>query len=372
MTHNRQIAVDARMLCSSGIGTYLQNTLPRIIERSDWHFVVLGDVAALEMYGCSNSRRCRVVPYTVPIYTLGQQWSLPRSMPRDIDVFWTPHYDFALGVPGKLVATVHDVGHLALPQVFRGIAKRTYATVMLQALRLRAVHIMFVSAFSRDEFHNLVGKPRAETVVYNGVNDAWKSAPWRDPPQLYPRPYMIYVGNVKPHKNLKTLLAAFQRIAGDVPHDLVIVGKREGFLTGEGNFGNLISALGSRVVFTGRLSDDEVKRYVAQASLLVLPSLYEGFGLPPLEAMAAGCPVAVSRSGSLPEVCGDAAIYFDPLDAAGMAESLRSVLTDMSLADQLRVRGKVQVSRYSWDSCADKIVSVMSNLLIGPSHAAGD
>jgi glycosyltransferase involved in cell wall biosynthesis len=330
---------------------------------SDWQFLLLQSPGALSRYDWIHNPRVSISSVNAPIYSIRQQIEMPLNIARDTSVYWSPHYDIPLLYNGKLLATVHDVAHVAKPEIFSGFLKQAYARGMLQALRRTAHHIMFVSDFSRQEFVRLVGEPNSLSVSHIGIDDSWRSDRWKALPAPHPKPYIVYVGNVKPHKNLEGLLNAFDILRHDIPHDLVLIGKTEGFLTGDGNLVARLSSGSSRVKLAGALDDESVRAYVAHAELLVLPSFYEGFGLPPVEAMAVGCPVAASSAASIPEVCGDAALYFDPTDIRGMAETIRRILGDAILADELRSRGAQRAALYQWENCASHVFKKMEMLV---------
>lgn len=358
------VAVDARMIEASGIGTYLRQVLGRLIAaRPDWRLALLGDRQRLARHAWSTAPGVEVISHPAPLYGLRQQL-LPAAARRlRPELLWVPHYNIPLGWRGRLLVTVHDLAHLALPEVFGRGARRAYACLTFAAVRRRADGLLFVSRFSRDEFHRLVGEPRgAEWTVPNGVDPAWFEPPPAGPaPQ---RPYFLFVGNVKPHKNLGRLLEAFAALAPEVPHELVLAGRRRGFRTGAPEVARRAAALGDRVRLAGFLEAGELRRAVAGASALVLPSLYEGFGLPAIEAMAAGRPVLAARAGALPEVCGDAALYCDPRDPADIAAGLRRLATDGALAARLAAAGPVRARRFNWDETARAVAAAMTRLLV--------
>ena len=148
--------------------------------------------------------------------------------------------------------------------------------------------------------------------------------------------------------------------------NLVIVGKKEGFITGDNEITYLVqnsSFLQNRVYFTGNVADEEIPVIYNLASLFVFPSLYEGFGFPPLEAMATGTPVVASNAASIPEICGDAALYFNPLNIENIAENILKVIQGNELKKTLIHKGFDQVAKYSWEKSANKLVITMKKLL---------
>lgn len=181
---------------------------------------------------------------------------------------------------------------------------------------------------------------------------------------MRPTPYFVCVGNVKPYKNLGRLVDAFLRVKDKVSYDLVIVGQSEGLITGESqDFFDRVRAAGDRIHLTGYVSHQELLSWVGHAHALIMPSLYEGFGLPPVEAMAAGTPVAVARAASLPEVCGDAALYFDPLRVEDIAEKLVAISSNEELRKQLKEKGLERSKMFTWQSCSSKTAEALRKTL---------
>ncbi|HET7565706.1 MAG TPA: glycosyltransferase family 1 protein [Gemmatimonadaceae bacterium] len=351
------------MLTSSGIGTYLQNLLPRVIHsRPQYRFHLLGDPTVLDQVAWSRNDNTSVGRCTAPIYSIAEQVQLTRTTPRETDLFWAPHYNIPLHVPGRLMVTVHDLSHVAMPEFVRGVHRRLYARFMFTALRLRAHAVITDSNFTAAEFTRLVGTVAPSPYpIHLGIAESW----FRVCPTCRPHsaPYLLFVGNVKPHKNLVALLQALDSITHVIPHDLVIVGKREGFITGDRAAITWAERLGERVRFTGAIPIEQLEQFMVFADALVLPSLYEGFGLPPLEAMACGCPTIVSTAASLPEVCGDAALYIDPRNPHDIATKIVRLLDDDELRAEFRRKGTTRAASFSWDRCAVQTLAVMDNLL---------
>jgi glycosyltransferase involved in cell wall biosynthesis len=260
------------------------------------------------------------------------------------------------------MVTIHDIFHLAMPQYVKGPHKRAYAKGLFMVIARKAGTVVCSSDYTLSEVKRLTKIDHSKLHrVHLGVDEAWFDAvPERNP---HPEPYLLYVGNVKPHKNLRALLSAYRMIEGEIPHDLVIVGKNEGFITGDAQVAEEARLLGGRVKFTGSISLAVLRQYVIHADCLVLPSLYEGFGLPPLEAMACGCPTIVSTAASLPEVCGDASLYIDPHRPEDIAAKIKMLLNDEALRSELRSKGRQQAARFGWEKTADEMIEICEGLL---------
>jgi glycosyltransferase involved in cell wall biosynthesis len=345
------IAIDYRMCRSSGIGVYLRNIVQHLVQEyhEEFRVVLLGGDP---VPGVSDHRPC-----SSPIYSISELVEVPIRIPRSIDVFWSPNYNAPITSRGRLVVTVHDVNHLALPDLLESRLKRAYAKLMFANVKRRAARVICVSKFTASELTRLTGlEPNQITVVHSGLSASW-TAP-SDSPRPIAAPYILFVGNVKPHKNLGRLLQAFGLIKDRIPHTLVIVGKREGIVTPDHAAVAAAERLGHRVVFTDEVPEERLRAYYAHADLLVFPSLYEGFGFPPLEAMAMGIPVAASTAASIPEICGEAAAYFDPHSIDEMSTVIEQALTDQALRAKLREQGTKQIAKYSWATTAAQTAAV--------------
>jgi len=357
------ITIDLRMICCSGIGTYLSNLVPLIISAcAETRFTLIGDARELCNYRWAQRKNVIVVDCTVPIYSIAEQYVIPRLIPKDTSLLWAPHYNIPLCYHGKLLVTVYDAFHLAMPEFVGGAHRRFYAKIMFSAVCAKANAILTISNFSKQELDRLTCCENEKIFpIHLGIADSWFSKVMNN--NLHGKPYLLYVGNVKPHKNLSGLIEAFSLLLGDVPHDLVIIGKKEGFITGDDSVLSKAKKLGNRLHFTGYVSDELLMQYVSHADILVLPSFYEGFGLPPLEAMATGCPVIVSNKASLPEVCGEAAIYCDPYDINDIMAKIELVLNDNVLRKRMQKCGLAHAKSFTWEKCATETLSVIKMVL---------
>jgi glycosyltransferase involved in cell wall biosynthesis len=361
----KTLCIDLRWTDSSGVGTYVKGIMPGIVELlGDISIVGLGDRSRLEEFEWSRAANVRLMECGARRYSLAEQIQLPRAIPSDTNLFFSPYYPIPLLYRGPLAVTVHDLSHRVVQEIIGDPQKRIYAQTMFHQLRKRASVIFTVSDFSKSELLRLTTGPREDNIIIThlGISAEWYGA--AKLPPVRTRPYLIYVGNIKPYKNLSRLVEAFLKIRGDVPYDLVIAGQSEGLITGESaNFFQRVRDAGERIHLTGFVSHRELLSLVGHAHALIMPSLYEGFGLPPIEAMAAGVPVAAARAASLPEVCGDAALYFDPLNCDDMAAKLVEIASDTEMRRSLRDRGLARSRLFSWDTCSRATAAALRAVL---------
>ncbi len=271
----------------------------------------------------------------------------PGPLRRRIGALDAVHYPFTVALPRLDVAsavTLHDTQHLDLPHLFSR-AERAYRALAYHRSARAARLVIVPSAFVRDRVvAGLRIPPDRIRVIHLGVDHSRFS-----PAAERREPFLVYPAKPWPHKNHLRLLEAFAVVRRERP-ELRLV------LTGGGSFHHVPEG----VEIKGLVSVDELVSLYRRASALVFPSLYEGFGLPPLEAMACGTPVAVARAGSLPEVCDDAARFFDPASPAEIAAAVRDVL---DAPDEWSRRGLDHAARYSWDACAAAHEDVYRELL---------
>lgn len=354
----KNITIDARMINASGIGTVIKNILRRIVViKPEWHFYILGNINELKKFEYLHKLNIECIECNAPIYSIREQFELLKKIPVNTDVVWSPHYNIPFLYKGKIVVTIHDVFHLAMPQFVEGLHKKIYAKFMFNMVKYKSDKIITVSKFTANELKKYVGVDEKKiTVIYNGIDEEWFNVKKDDP--IHDKPYILYVGNVKPHKNLKILVKAFLDVKDKISHDLIIVGKKDGFITEDKDIKEFVEKNENRIIFTGYVNDALLKQYYKQADIFVFPSLYEGFGLPPLEALAVGCKrVICSNAASLPEVCGDWVEYFDPNDETQLEELL---LHNQSTNINQIIKNTIKV--YNWECCVKKMLSLLENI----------
>lgn len=348
-----RIGIDARMLSCSGIGKVIENILIRLIPcRSDWEFVLLVKKDDYGKYQFLTYKNVKCIECNAPIYSIKEQFEMFFKIPRNLDIFWSPHYNIPLFYKKKLVVTVHDLAHLALNQGNNDFIKKLYARFMLKCVTEKADKILCVSKFTISElvrFYPKVNLGKVE-LVYNGVDESWRNVPQGK--LLRKRPYYVFIGNVKPHKNLVRLIEAYKMVSHEIEQDLVIIGKRDGFINGINNIASLIEGYEERIIFTGYIDDEVLKQYVVQSDALIFPSLYEGFGLPPIEAIVAGQKVFASDIPVIREVCGNHVEYFNPLNI----DSIKNMLLHNN-----NIYGCVNevYGKYNWKNTMDSFIAMI-------------
>jgi glycosyltransferase involved in cell wall biosynthesis len=359
------ITIDVRLINNSGIGTYIKNLVPLVINHFHYlDFNLLIDVRLNEyyeqFYGMSH---VTLIQCMSDLYTLVEQYEILNAIPQNTQLFWSPHYVIPCLYSGKILSTIHDTCHLALRDSFSGFHKQLYANLMFKIVSRKSAHIITVSEFSKQEIIRFTSTKSDDiTVTHNGVSDEFLNFSSQQKCQ-YDFPYIIFIGNIKPNKNLLRLLVAFEKLLDKIPHNLLIVGKKDGFIEADPAVFEYSTRMRERVMFTGFVNDLTLKQILNNAAALVFPSLYEGFGLPPLEAMAIGCPVVVSHTASMPEICGDAALYFDPYDPDDIASQIYRIVTDTALAQSLVQIGKNRLEFFRWETSAMQTCEVIDNLL---------
>lgn len=287
-----------------------------------------------------------------------QQGRLPRLMERTgADLLWSPCNLGPLTVQRQVV-TIHDASVFAGPEWFSW-PFRTYYRVLLPQLGRRGAHVVTDSAFSKAELARY-GVAAADdiSVVYPGVSPDFR--PGAADGARPRKPYVLTLGSRDPRKNVRTLLEAWGKVpaAAKAGRVLLVAGGEGPAFASEA-----VGTVPEDVSFTGFVSDEALPALYAGADAFVFPSLYEGFGFPPLEAMACGTPVLSSGSASLPEVCGEAALTCDPRDAGGMAAQLGRMLTDSELRAELRREGIARARRFSWERSAEALLGVFDRVL---------
>ena len=342
-----------------GIGRYIRNLVEGIgrVDRENQYEILVPDHS--RRVSQWPNIRYRYVGFPSFKLRYWEQFAPLRVGPYDLLHF---PYDSCIGIKrGKFIATIHDVIPLLFPNdrsrwPWKGLIKR----IMIPKPLKQIDHVLTVSECSKRDIMERLGVPESRiSVVYQGV-EFDRFFPSRVPhsDRNNNNPYILCVAGDVPTKNVATLLQAYSSLPTYIrgEYQLVLAGD----VQRSKNLPPLIQQLGleKHIVFTGIVSDERLARLYQDASVFVFPTLYEGFGLPVLEAMACACPVITSNTSSLPEVVGEAGILVDPLDASAMSAAIERVLTDLDLGERLRNAGVQRAKQFCWDRTARETVEL--------------
>ena len=328
----------------------LMRALAALDTENTYTVFVSEEGAALLLPPSFNKVVCPVRAVRREVRYAYEQVLFPRLLRGfKLDILHSLGYVCPLFAPCRSVVTIHDLNYLT-PWHGMSRAKRLSLGWFVQQSARRADVVVTVSEFSKAEIQQHLGIPAAKIAVTSegprepadGPEDAWMEIASR---YQIEAPYLMAFGSVTVNKNLVRLLRAFARIHAEVPQTLLLVGRAD-----SAGLREEILALGleNRVQVTGYVPDSVVMPLLAHADLFVFPSLYEGFGLPVLEAQRAGTAVACSSVASLPEVAGDGAEFFNPLSVDEMEQALLHCLRDSARRAALTERGRTNVARFSW------------------------
>jgi glycosyltransferase involved in cell wall biosynthesis len=359
-----RVVVDARLVTyqRAGIGTYLLSLLAS-----------LRDVVGREQLLVLISRRDPDVVRRLPDLPTRAIWTPPHhrleqvALPLELaairgDVYHAPDFipPFVRRVPA--VVTIHDLAFLKWPELLTAQSRRYYGQVA-RAVR-SADRVIAVSTRTRDDLVELVDAPaRRIDVVYEAADARFRPADGAAVAEVrrrlgLPERYFLFVGTREPRKNLRRLLEAYALVADDLEApDLVIAG-RVGWIDEDLEGQATILGVGARVHFTGGVADEDLPALYSGAVAFVLPSIYEGFGLPTLEAMACETPVIASTGGSLPEIVGDAGLLVDPFNVSALAAALGRIWREPGLRGEMVERGRARASQFSWRRAAEETLDV--------------
>ena len=252
------------------------------------------------------------------------------------------------------IVTVHDIAYERFPQTFDWKFRLYYKLLMPNIIKT-SKYTLTVSEFSKNEIHQFYGTSLNNIdVVYNAVNEIF------EPKKIkINERYILAVSSLNYQKNFHSLVKAFNLLYDNNIKLYLVGGINKNFAPTE-----LLSEIkkNKNIVFKGRVSDEKLVELYSNAVCFVYPSLYEGFGIPPLEAQACGCPVIVSNVVSLPEVCGDSALYCNPYDVKDIQNKIETLINDEGLQEKLRKKGFENVKRFSWKKSAKKIIKIIEDL----------
>lgn len=345
-----KIAIDCRMIRCSGIGTFIQGVLPHIIQSDSNEILLVGDIRDLECYWKEN---VSFQDCTIPIFSLKELFRFPVERINQCDVFFSPNYNLPLGVKIPIVSTIHDVIFLDVDNLCSDFGKLIRHGFLKYAIS-KSDRIITPSEFSKSriKFHFSTTKPI--TVCYNGLSEKVKEFTAQNCPNTPKDEYIVFVGNIKKHKGLETLVSAYNLAKKRGLHKkLFIVGNKDNFKTAA-DFN--MSLENESIVFTGYLDDESLLSTIHNASALIQPSLYEGFGIPPLEAMALGTPAIISDIPVFKEIYEDYPVsFFHAGDVNDLANALLMDLQKINLDKSL-------IEKYTYQQTAQTIIKELQSV----------
>lgn len=364
------VGVDLRALVAnpSGVGFMTLALLRRLAERGRARYLGLAHrptVADSELAAAGIDLEHQPAPYGV----LWQQLRLPRRLRRgDIDLFWSPLMTLPMRMPLPAVVTIHDLTPLLHPQTHRLKVRLSVLPFLRSTLEQARLVAVDSEATAQDLRTHYPASGQKLRVVHPGVDPEFHPAPPADIDRVRrelgcPQGYLLYAGTLEPRKNLGLLLDAWEALRrddADTP-PLVIVGPygwRSCHL-----LDRIERLAADGLHYLGRLPRERQVEVVQAASIFVYPSLYEGFGLPPAEAMACGLPVVVSDRSSLPEVVGDAGLQVDPESAGDLASAIRRLLDEPTLARDLGEKAQDRSRRFDWEVSAQQMEEILLEAL---------
>lgn len=363
----KQLCIDIRMAFRAGIGTYIRHIVPSLANFFQLRLIT--DEESVQKWPFLS--QCDLILTRIPIYSIEEQIKFPFLVP-DCDIFWTPHYNipYARIKAKKRVTTIHDVYHLAFGSTL-SYPQRLYAKVMINRAMNISDRILTISQFSKDEIVKYTDTPQEKiSIIPLGVDRSHFSEDSSQDAAQYvkekyhlPPNYFLFVSTLAPHKNVGRLISAWSILVKKFPEwKLVLAGKQGKECPWQREIDDNPS-LQKTVLFLGHVDDRDLSELYRQAYAAIHPSLYEGFGLSPLEAMSCGCPVIVSKAASLPEVCGDSSLYVDPYDIQDIASAMEKMIQDPILHQALKVKGLHRCRSFTWDKTIQKHAELMEALL---------
>jgi glycosyltransferase involved in cell wall biosynthesis len=377
-----KIAIDIRRMTEFGVGTYIRNVV-RTLGRLDHEttYFLIGPPAKVKEIG-PLPPNFHTIPLTEPERSLMGYREFRTVVQRlECDLVHIPNlFSIPRALPCPYVMTVHDIlEHLSRAQQRTGFWRSLHFQLTKRVLR-GAARIFAVSNFTKTEIEKLFNIPAGRIeVVYNAIDERLLLGPASaaDRQLIVERyqvtyPFLLYAGRISPHKNVVRMIEAFSALKTELEKDqvypdlkLIIIGDD---VSGNPDLRRTVirSGVQNDVRFLGFVPVEVLRTFYDEAKIFVFPSLYEGFGLPPLEAMAHGTPVVTSNVSSLPEVVGNAAVLVHPENVFEIMRALHRVLLDQPLRDKMKERSYRQAAKFSWEKSVSRIMNVYREVLEPP------
>jgi glycosyltransferase involved in cell wall biosynthesis len=359
-----KIAIDARLYGTKnrGIGRYVKELVDGLISTdNDNEYLIFLRAENFNDCDLNGKTNFQKIVLDIRWYSFAEQFFVSKKiLAYKPDITHFPHFNVPYFFSGKFIVTIHDLiiqrfpdsRATTLPLPFYKLKLWFFKKIFLRAVK-KAEQIIVPTEFVKNDLLNLCPKLKNISVIHEGYFKLAKEETLENF-NLPPTPYLFYVGSAYPHKNLENLVEAFLLLRHDFHCHLVIAGREDFFMK---RLEEQVKEYTS-ITFRGEVSDPELAKLYKNATALVFPSLYEGFGLPPLEAQSFSLPVVSARSSSLPEVLGDSALYFDPQNIADLTAALKNIMFDEPLREDLIAHGLENIKRFSWGKMVEEIKEI--------------
>jgi len=321
------IAVDCRMINASGIGVYLRGILPFFLQ-SENNFLLLGNAARLKSF--ASGANVKIIECNIKPFSFRELFFFPAKIIRQInfaDVYFVPFFNIPCGIKVPVYTTIHDIIFPDMPELSSkaGLAVRMW---FFRRAYKKSRKIFTVSEFSKSRIEHHLGAEKPVIVTHSAIQPEFLE--YRANVSNTPKKEtIVFIGNIKKHKGLDYLLDAFDLAKKEgLPHQLIIIGSKENFRTSDNTIMRKIESAGTGISFSGFVSDEKLMEHLSTAALLIQPSLYEGFCLPPLEAMVLGAHALISDIPVLKEIYADYPVTFF---RAGDSDDLKEKITELLL-----------------------------------------
>lgn len=352
------VAIDCRMLGKTGIGVYLENIVYHLLSERKHHYVLIGQEQSLN--SAFGGLDYDVIESSTIPFSLKEVFFFDVTNINACDVFFTPNFNIPGGIKIPICSTIHDVVFLDVKGLTSLIGLIIRKQFLKRAIKL-SKSVLTVSSFSSSRIKHYFPFVGAIEIVPNGINRelaAYKP----DVNAPYSFPYLLYVGTIKKHKGLHTLIEAYLSLADyGLPHKLVLVGVHEGLRTVDAALFDTIYAHQDRIVFAGRLTNQQLYTTMTHASVLVQPSVYEGFGLPPLEALFLNTQVVLSDIPVFKEIYGKLPVHFF---ASKNSKHLTDVLKRVLIEEDVKIiNHEMVMKQYDYSLAADLVIRCIERVV---------
>jgi glycosyltransferase involved in cell wall biosynthesis len=363
-----KIGIDCRMLDWGGVGRYTKGLIQGLSQIPTHHKFILICHSKDEIH-LGKLNNFEIIETNLPVFSLRHIKAFSQLVnDLNVDVFHSPHFIYPWFYKGKGVATIHDLIPFKYPKTISFINRIKFILAIKATIR-KADRIISVSNNTKKDIVDLLGCNNSKvTTIYEAVDENFRPLPQNEVSETLKKyridfDYFLYVGAYKPHKNIEGLVKAYNSLPDETKdrYKLVVIGKKDDRFP-EVDLLIKKKKLTRHIIQIDNVEEAELVDIYNAAEIFIFPSFYEGFGLPPLEAMSCGTPIIASNTSSLPEILGQNALLIDPYNVNDLTEAIRFLLSDKDLKNNLKDKGLSHIKTFSWQKMAEETLAIYENV----------